>query len=132
MTESRHTLKRGDIAQIAVGSLLLAFPAAVTEEIWNLSTALSLLRVLLLSFGSLVVISLFVYAVYDHKGVVPERRDFYSRVGATYGVTLLICAVLLMAIDRLDPLVDLGLAIKRTILVAFPASFAATVVDSIS
>jgi uncharacterized membrane protein len=78
----------------------------------------------------LLVISAFVYAVYDREGVLP-RREFYSRVVATYVVTLLICASLLVAIDRLDLFVNTTVAIKRTVLVAFPASFSATVVDSI-
>ncbi len=45
---------------------------------------------------------------------------------------LWVIALLLAALDRMNPFVDLGLAIKRTILVAFPASFSATVVDSLS
>ena len=127
-----HALSGKDVVEIVVGSLVLAFPVATTEEIWNMSAELSFLRMILLSFGSLVIISIFVYSVYDHEGVIPKRRDFYSRVGATYGVTIVICALLLMAVDRMDLAVDPGLAIKRTILVAFPASFAATVVDSLS
>jgi len=45
-------------------------------------------------------------------------------------VTFLICALLLFGIDRVDVLGEPLVALKRTILVAFPASFAATVVDN--
>jgi hypothetical protein len=48
----------------------------------------------------------------------------------TYSVTLLIGALLLMGIDRIGLLQALLVAIKRAIIVAFPASFAATAVDS--
>ncbi len=47
-----------------------------------------------------------------------------------YGVTMLIAAAVLFAVDRLPVFTETMVAIKRTIIVAFPASFAATVVDS--
>ena len=53
------------------------------------------------------------------------------RVLTAYGLTLLISAALLFGIDRLELTTDPILALKRTILVAFPASFAATGVDSL-
>ena len=51
---------------------------------------------------------------------------------ATYGVTFLIGVALLYGVDRLDLLTDPLTGLKRAILVAFPASFAATAVDSFS
>jgi len=54
---------------------------------------------------------------------------------ATYGVTFLIGVALLYGVDRLDRLdllTDPLTGLKRAILVAFPASFAATAVDSFS
>ncbi len=131
MTAKQHTLKVKDVAEIGIGSLLLAFPLAVTEEVWNLSEELTMLRAIMISFASLVVISIFVYTAYDHDGVFPRRRDFYFRVVATYVVTFLVCVSILAAIDRLDLFTNTGVALKRTVIVAFPASFAATVVDSI-
>ena len=35
----RFTLK--DVSEIVVGSVLLAFPVAITEEVWNLGATLS-------------------------------------------------------------------------------------------
>ena len=60
------------------------------------------------------------------------RRDFYSRVGGTYAVTLLVRASILALIDRQELFVDMGFAIKRTVLVAFPVSFSAAVADSLT
>ena len=48
-----------------------------------------------------------------------------------YFVTLLTCASMLAGIDRLGLFLDPVLAMKRTVVIAFPTSFAATVVDSI-
>ena len=42
-----------------------------------------------------------------------------------------ISAALLYGVDRFEPWDDLLTALRRTILVAFPASFAATVVDNL-
>jgi len=64
----------------------------------------------------------------------PENR-FAARavpegVLSRYGVTLLISAASLFGMDRCDLLREPIVSLKRTLLVAFPASFAATVVDS--
>ena len=57
-----------------------------------------------------------------------RRRRDRRRV---YFVTLLTCAVMLAGLDRFELFVDPLLGLKRTVLIAFPASFAAMVVDSI-
>ena len=131
MLHRERPLRGKDVAEIVIGSQLLAFPVSVTEEVWNLSEELSLARVALFTLASIAVVGVFVYTAYNHEGLIPKGRDFYIRVGATYVVTLAACAVLLMGIDRLELLTDPTLALKRTVLVAFPGSFSATVVDSI-
>jgi uncharacterized membrane protein len=88
MSNAQHALTNRDRVEIAVGSAVLAFPVATTEEVWNLSIELSWLRIAAIS---LIVVSLFVSLVSDFT-----------------------------------------VAVKRTVLVAFPASFSATVVDSLS
>ena len=59
-----------------------------------------------------------------------SRGAFVVRVAVTYSVTLLISIFLLFGIDRIELLQEPLVAIKRAIIVAFPASFAATAVDS--
>jgi len=54
----------------------------------------------------------------------PRRTNFLLR----YLVTLLVAFLLLFLFDK-APLDELVLTLTRTILVAFPASFAATAVD---
>lgn len=126
-----QTVNRRDVAEIIIGSLLLAFPVAVTEEVWDTSVELSLLRVILISLGSLVVISVFVQTAYRHDFSASSQKALYQRVFSVYGLTLLVAAVVLFAIDKLPLLTETGVAVKRTILVAFPACFAATVFDSL-
>ena len=50
------------------------------------------------------------------------------RVFSTYLVTFAVSLLLLALFDK-APLDDLQLALTRTVIVAFPASFAATAVD---
>jgi len=126
-TKSRFRLR--DFAEIAIGGSIMAFPVAATEEIWSLSTELSLTRVLLFSAASLLVMAAFIYALHGH-GSNPDRKVFVQRVVSTYGATLVIAALLLYGLDRIDLVHEPLTGLKRTILVAFPASYAATVVDS--
>jgi len=127
----RQKLDRRDVTEIVIGALVLAFPIAVTEEVWNLSTELSLARTLVISFASLVFISVFVQTTYRHDFSSSSQKQLAARVLSVYGLTLLVAAAVLFAIDRLPAASQTVVAIKRTIIVAFPASFAATVVDSL-
>jgi uncharacterized membrane protein len=120
-----------DIAEIVIGSLVLAFPVAVTEEVWNLGAELSLGRTLVIWLSSLVFVSFFVQTAYRHDFSFASQKQLLARVGTVYGLTLLLSAAVLLAVDRLPLLTETMVAFKRAIIVAFPASFAATVVDSI-
>ena len=128
----KHRFHSRDLAEIAIGACVMAFPIAVTEEVWKLGEELSLIRALLFAFASMMFLGLFIYFLYEHAGHPVSRKIFLQRVASTYFVTFLICAILLFGIDRVDFLNEPFIALKRTILVAFPASFAATVVDSFS
>lgn len=131
ISSDRPRLTRRDIAQIAVGCCVMAFPVATTEEIWRLGETLSAPRVLLLAAASMFFLALLIYHLH-HGEPHPDRgRAFLHRVLSTYGLTLLISALILVGVDRLELLTQPWVGIKRTILVAFPASFAATVVDSL-
>jgi len=121
-----------DVAQIAIGSVLLGFPIAVTEEVWELSKALSVNRTLLIAISSITMIAFFAYYMFYHTRLAHRRWDFVLRVTSVYLITLSVCAAILAAIDQLHLFVDPQLALKRTILVAFPASFSATIVDSLN
>ena len=128
----RQTLNGRDLAEIIIGSLVLAFPVAMTEEVWNISAEISLARALLLSLGSLVFISFFVRTTYFHETTFTSGKQIAARSLTVYIVTLLVAATILFVMDKLPLLSDTTVAVKRVIIVAFPASFAATAVDSFS
>jgi uncharacterized membrane protein len=120
-----------DVVEIALGGSVMAFPVAITEELWNLGTELSIVRVLLFTLASIFFMAILIYGMHGHVGDPSSRKVFWQRVTTTYFLTLGISALLLFGVDRLNVLSEPLVAIKRTILVAFPASFAATVVDGL-
>jgi uncharacterized membrane protein len=120
---------RRDVAEIAIGACVMAFPVAASQEIWDLGEQLTLLRVMLFALASILVLGLLVFLLHRGPEAPSDRGVFLSRVLSTYGLTLVIAALLLFGVDRLDLFGHPWVAIKRTVLVAFPACFAATVVD---
>lgn len=123
---------RKDVAEIAMGCCIIAFPVATAEEIWTLGATLSTGRVLLIAAASIFFLGLLTAQLQHGTRPRFDRRDFRRRVLATYGLTLLISALILFGVDRLELFVDPLVGVKRTILVAFPACFAATVIDGLS
>jgi uncharacterized membrane protein len=131
-TESPARVKfRGrDVIEIALGACIMAFPTATTEEVWNLGAELSLSHAVLFLIASVFFLAVLIYGMHGHQS--GDNKVFIQRVLATYSVTFLIGAALLFGVDQLDLFTDPLTGLKRAILVAFPASFAATVVDSFS
>ena len=128
---SGHKLNWRDVAEIVVGSCVLAFPVSVTEEVWELSKTLPLGRVLYLAYWSNIFIALFTYHRYFRGQLRGNVGRFVLRVGAVYFVTVASAATILLALNQLTT-VETVVAIKRVVIVSFPASFAATIVDGMS
>ncbi|WP_457600703.1 DUF2391 family protein, partial [Hydrogenivirga sp.] len=49
-----------DFIQECIGALIIAFPISMTEEIWEVSSKLSLTRVLIIMVGALGVVYFFI------------------------------------------------------------------------
>ena len=129
--KSKVVFRFQDVVEIALGACVMAFPAATTEEVWNLGIELSAGRVVLFSLASLFFLAILIYGLHGHRRKNDEWSTFARRVATTYFLTLAICAALLFGLDRLELFTDPLTGFKRTVLVAFPASFAATVVDGL-
>lgn len=124
-------LKLRDIIQIFVGASLLAIPMAYTEETWKLGETLPLFNIGLLAMLSLFFIAIFVYANfyrYYLKGFVFE---YIKRIIAIYVISLIVVGFLMTVIQQCPWGIDNMLAIKRIIIVAFPASMSAVAADAI-
>jgi uncharacterized membrane protein len=120
-----------DIIQIFVGASLLAIPLAFTEETWQLGRQLPLYNVAALALLSMIFIAISVYSnFYRHyfRGFIFE---YIKRVLAIYVISLLVVGFLMTLIQQCPWGIDNVLAIKRIIIVAFPASMSAVVVDGV-
>ena len=125
-------LHGNDIAQLVAGACALAIPVAFTEEVWVLGSTLSSGRIVLVALATVLSLAFFVRSLfYPGKNLHEYRAEFVKRVIASYLTTLAVAMVLLVLIDK-GPFEDLAVAMRRAVLIAFPASFAATAVDYIT
>ena len=123
--------KPKDFLQVIVGSTLLAIPVAYTEETWKLGESLPIYSILMVAFISLLFMSAFVYYNFYRKHLKDHIFDFIKRVLLTYLVSCFVVAFLLTIIHKAPWTTDWLLAMKRIILVSFPASMSASVADMI-
>lgn len=123
-------LRPRDLMQIIVGAAILAVPVAFTEETWNLGAELPLRNVLALSALSLLFIALFVYFNFYRYAFKGHALEYCLRVVAIYLFSLLVVGLLLTIIQRCPWRTDGWLAVKRMLIVAFPASMSAAVSDN--
>ena len=119
-----------DVSEWVLGSMLLAFPVAMTEEAWNLGKELPALSILLIAVLSLVFIAWFGYYRIYQSSLATHRQEFVLRVFAGYAIALIVAAFVLALFNQFPLGSEPMVAIKRMVLVAAPASAAGTIVDS--
>ena len=120
-----------DALQTVVGASILAIPAAYTEEAWNLGRDLPLLNIGGIAVISVLFVAMFVYFNFYKSWLRGFIGQYVKRVVSTYLIALAVVAVLLTLVGPCPWGVDNVLAIKRIIVVAFPASMSATVTDAL-
>lgn len=123
--------KPRDLLQVVVGALLLALPVAFTEEVWVLGEKLPVSNIAAVSLLSMLIISAFVYYNFYRFNFKEHMFDYFKRTIGTYGISLIVVALILTVLQKCPWGVDNMLAIKRIILVAFPASMSGTLSDTI-
>jgi len=127
--KSRFGLK--NILQAIVGAILLAIPIGFTEETWRLGESLPMSNIIMILFFSLFFITLFAY-----RNLSKHKPGFYwydltKRVITMYIISFVIVTLLLWIIQRAPWGTDWVLALKRTIIVAFPSSLSATIAGNL-
>jgi uncharacterized membrane protein len=120
-----------DLMQVIVGASILAVPVAFTEETWKLGEELALKNVLYLSGISLFFVAMYVYFNFYRFQLKDHVFEYIKRVLATYFCSFIIVGLLLTIIQRCPWSTDSILAIKRIIIVTFPASMSAALSDTI-
>ncbi|PWJ42433.1 DUF2391 family protein [Sediminitomix flava] len=122
-------LRVNDLLEIIVGASILAVPTAFTEEVWTMGDELPWLNTLLLSGISLVFIACFVYYSSYKMQFKLFRKEFLFRILSTYILSVVIVGILLKIVNKCPWFLDFNLALKRTLIGAFPASLSATLTD---
>lgn len=123
--------KPRDIIQVAVGSAMLAVPVALSEEAWTLGETLPTTNVLLLSALSLIFIAIFVYFNFYRFTFKGHVFNFLKRTFGTYIISIIVVAILLTILEKCPWGVNNLLALKRIIIVTFPATMGGTLSDTI-
>jgi uncharacterized membrane protein len=123
--------KPRDIMQVIIGSALLAIPVSLTEEAWNLGESLPIINVSIIAIVSLILVSVFVYFNFYKVTLKGYVTDFIKRVLGTYIISLIVVGLILTVIQKCPWGIDNILAIKRIIIVAFPAAMSGTLSDTI-
>ena len=120
-----------DLMQVIVGASILAVPIAFTEETWRPGQTLPFRSVLILSAVSLLFTSLFVYFNFYRFAFKGHVLEYAKRVLAIYLFSLLVVGALLTVIQQAPCVSNVVLAVKRVLIVAFPASMSAGVSDAL-
>ena len=120
-----------DVCEIAAGACVLAIPIAFTEEVWRLGEELPWANVIGIVIASIFTVALFVYFVFYKGHLRGNTLKFLSRTITSYLITVLVVVVILTLFQKCPWQSDPATAIRRVILVGFPACFSATVVDSL-
>ena len=125
----RLELTSRDVMQIIAGAALLSIPVAFTQEAWDLGASLPMVNVLALFVFSVLVISGFVYFNSYRQHFREYWPHFLKRVLVTYLAAFAIVGLLLTLIQQCPWGIDNALAIKRILIVSFPASISASISD---
>ncbi|MCU4156111.1 DUF2391 family protein [Carboxylicivirga sp. A043] len=119
-----------DLSQLIIGSSVLSVPIAFTEEAWNMSRTLPAINLVVVIILSLSFISIYAFrGIYQGK-VKNRIRTYIFRVLFDYFVTFCVVIIVLFALNKFPILSDMYIALKRVIIISFPASMGAIVVDS--
>jgi uncharacterized membrane protein len=122
-------LKPRDILQIFVGAFLVSAPLCFTEEVWTLSIELKKENVYALGSISVVTVALFIYFNFYRYRIKGHVAEFLKRMAATYLITASSIVLILVLIDKFPIQAEPYVALKRVIIIGFPALFGAVISD---
>ena len=120
-----------DLVQTIIGASILAIPAAYTEETWNLGRDLPNINILGIAAVSILFVAIFVYYNFYRNYLKEFLGQYFVRVVCTYIVAVTVVALLLTLVNQCPWGEDNLLALKRIVVVAFPASMSATITDAL-
>ena len=125
----KGSINKEDIIQVVIGAAALTIPVAFSEEAWKLSQTLPAVNMFVLLSLSLILVSLYAIQGIFSGNIKNRLVQFIFRVFIVYGLTLVVVSLVLFAIDRLPISDNPEVALKRIILISFPASLGGVIVD---
>ena len=127
--QNKNTINIEDIIQVIVGSSALSVPVAFSEESWNFSETLPTINLIGLVLLSLLFISLYSIQGIFQGNIKHRLSSFVSRTLIDYSITLIVVFLILLALNRMPLIEEPFIAIKRIIILSFPASMGGVIVD---
>ncbi|MBI2084010.1 MAG: DUF2391 family protein [Candidatus Aenigmarchaeota archaeon] len=121
-----------DMAQIFIGSIILAFPFMVTGEVWELGAQLPGSNIILLMLINLFTLALLLFYTRYHKVTFEGRivfREFTKRLFVTYLMAFFTVSLFLTLLEKAPWDTAIDVAFKRVALVTLPASIGGAAVD---
>ena len=119
-----------DASQLIIGAFALAVPISFSEESWRLSETLPTENLFLIFTISILFLSFFAYGSLFQGDIKNRVIVFVMRIIIAYIVTIFVVSIVLLSIGKLPLLSETGIAIKRIIVIAMPASMGGILVDS--
>jgi len=117
-----------DISQIIIGAAVMSVLVAFSEELWRFGKTLPPFNITLLVVLSFAI--QFAYTYYSlFQGVEKRFNLIIFRVLLNYCLTFFTVAIVLFAINRFSISTDVLIGLKRIVVLSFPASLGAVIVD---
>ncbi|MCY1633545.1 DUF2391 family protein [Marinifilum sp. D737] len=126
---NKDTINLEDIIQVIVGSSALTIPVAFSEESWRLSETLPTLNLIVIVLLSLLFINIYSFQGIFQGHIKHRLQHFLFRTLIDYGLTFIVVFIILFALNRMPILEEPLIAIKRIIILSFPASMGGVIVD---
>jgi uncharacterized membrane protein len=126
----KNTTNFEDIIQVVVGACALSVPVAFSEEAWNMGRTLPVANIIVIVVLSLLFVNLYSFHNIFQGRITHRIFIFFARTVIDYSITLLVVVVVLSALDHLPIFSEPWVAVRRVVVLSFPASMGAVVVDS--
>lgn len=128
---NKKTINSEDFVQVVVGSSALTIPVAFSEESWRLSETLPALNLFVILLLSLLFISIYSFQGIFQGQIKHRISHFVFRTIIDYGITFIVVFIILFALNRMPLFDEPFIALKRIIILAFPASMGGVIVDGL-
>jgi uncharacterized membrane protein len=90
LSNSHDKFQIKDALEIIIGSVVLAYPIALTEEVWQLGYDLSNRAALFLGISSLAFQAVFVYVFFYYGKFMEHRLEFLTRLLSVWFLTIFV------------------------------------------